>query len=97
MSSRTELVIVLAVFAAGWVLYVIRRVARDRRRQPFGTSEAYDGNLVVPPPGTNRHGIFSARKMTEHGSGMGDHAGSRHATGGFHGHGSAGGVGPGHH
>jgi hypothetical protein len=97
MSTRTELVIVLAVLAAGWVLYVIRRVVRDRRGPSFGTSEAYDGNLVVPPTGTKRHGIFGAGKATEHGGGIGGHAGSHHGPGGFHGHGSAGGVGPGHH
>jgi hypothetical protein len=96
VSSRTELVIVIAVLAAGWVLYVIRRAVRDRKRPPFGTSEAYDGNLVVPPLGTNRHGIFSGRRVTEHGGGIGGHAGSHHGPGGLHSHGSVGGVGHGH-
>jgi uncharacterized membrane protein YgcG len=96
MSSRIELVIVLAVFAAGWVLHVIRRVVRDRRKSSFGTSEAYDGNLVVPAAGTNRHGLFNARRVNGHGGGIGGHAGPHHGPGGFHGHGSDG-VGTGHH
>ena len=96
MSSRIELVIVLAVFAAGWVLHVIRQAVRDRRRPSFDTSEAYDGNLVVPPRGTSRHGLFSARRVNGHGGGIGGHAGPPHGSGGFHDHGSAG-VGPGHH
>jgi uncharacterized membrane protein YgcG len=97
VSSRTELVIVLAVLAAGWVLHVIRRMARDRRKPSFGTSEAYEGNLVVPLAGTNRPSRFSARRQNGYGGRIGGHAGPQHGSGGFHGHGSADGVGPGHH
>jgi uncharacterized membrane protein YgcG len=96
VSSRIELVIVLAVFAAGWVFHVIRQVVRDRRRPSLDTSEAYDGNLVVPPRGTNRRGFFSARRVNSHGGGISGHAGHHHGPGGSHGQGSAG-VGPGHH
>jgi len=97
VSSRTELVIVIAVLAAGWVLHVVRRVARNRRKPSFGTSEAYEGNLVVPPVGTNRRGLFSARSGNGHGGGIAGHAGPQHGSGGFHGHGSASGVGSDHH
>lgn len=60
MSSNAELLICLGVLAALWIGYVIRQVRQERRRPRFGTADAYEGNLVVPPTGNGqqhgRHG-----------------------------------------
>jgi hypothetical protein len=98
------ILIYLALLAALWVAHVVRQVRREKRRAAglAPATDAYEGNLVIPPPGTARsrhaHGVFGH-------SGSGGHSGhSGHSSNARHGHSAHGGhdtgmghVGPGGH
>lgn len=95
MSSRAELLIFLAVVGTVWVIHVVRQVLRERRKPPAsGTTDAYDGNLVVPAPGSKHHGWFGTHSGGHGGYGDGHGGGISGHGGGFDGHGGTGG---GHH
>jgi uncharacterized membrane protein YgcG len=95
LSTTAELLIYLGVIAAARILYVVRQVRRERRRQAGrpGPADAYEGNLVVPAVTGHRgrghgHGVVHGG----HGGGFGGHGGD---FGGHPGHGGghdAGGV-----
>ena len=91
MSTTAELLIYLGVIAAARVLYVVRQVRRERRRQAGmpGPADAYEGNLVVPAPGQHGRGHGHGVMHGEHGGGFGGHDGGHAAHGGGH---DAGGV-----
>ena len=97
LSSRAELLIFVAMVAAAWVVHVVRQVLRERRKPPgSGTTDAYEGNLVVPPAGNRHHGWFGTHGGglsgdSGHGGGISGHGGHN---GGHDGHGGTGG---GHH
>jgi hypothetical protein len=80
VSSSAEFLICLGVLAALWVSYVVPTVRQERRRPRFGPADAYEGNLIVPPPGRGHHGRSSG-----HGTGVSGHG--RHG-GGTGGHGA---------
>jgi hypothetical protein len=92
MSTTAELLIYLGVIAAARVLYVVRQVRRERRRQAGmpGPADAYEGNLVVPVPGQHGrghgHGIGHGGHGVAHGWHDGGHAGhgGGHDVGGLH-------------
>jgi hypothetical protein len=93
LSTTAELLIYLGVIAAARVFYVVRKVRRERRRQPGmpGPADAYEGNLVVPAPGQHgrghRHGIVHGGHggFGGHGGGHAGHGGG-HDAGGVHHH-----------
>jgi uncharacterized membrane protein YgcG len=94
LSSHAELLIFLAVVATVWVIYVVCQVLREGRKSSgSGTTDVYDGNLVVPPTGRRQHGWFGTHgsEHNGHGNGISGHGG--HGSG-FDGHGGTGG---GHH
>ena len=84
MSSDAELLIYLAVLAALWAGYVIRKVRRERNRPPgLGTPAPYEDNLVIAPVSGHR-GRFGGHGG--HVSGLSGHGG--HVShGGHDGHG----------
>ena len=86
MYGYGALAVFLGLVAAGWICYNVLRVRRERRRPAYPpATDAYDGNLIIPPPGSShQHG--------RHAGGSSGHAG--HA-GGSSGH--AGGSAGGHH
>ena len=92
MSTTAELLIYLGVIAAARVLYVVRQIRRERRRQAGmpGPADAYEGNLVVPVPGQHGrghgHGIGPGGHGVAHGWHDGGHAGhgGGHDVGGLH-------------
>jgi hypothetical protein len=95
MSSGTELVIFLAVIAAGWIVYVVRQVLRDRKKPSLPvTADAFEGNLIIPAAGMRRHGLHGAHSGIGHGSSAAGHMGAHHGPGGFDVQGPFGG---GHH
>ncbi len=79
----------LALLAVLWVTHVIRQVRREKRRTAglAPATDAYEGNLVIPPPGTDRsrhaHGVLSHSGPGGPG-GHSNHAGHWHSA---HGHG----------
>jgi len=76
VTGTQELVVILAVLAASRIVYVVRQVRRDRSRPPRpGTSDAYEGNLVVPAAGPARPGLFRRRPNAHH-RGIGYHGDS---------------------
>ncbi len=89
MSTTAELLIYLGVIAAARVLYVVRQVRRERRRQAGmpGPADAYEGNLVVPVPGQHGrghgHGIGHGVAHGWHDGGHAGHGGG-HDVGGLH-------------
>jgi hypothetical protein len=99
LSTTAELLIYLGVLAAARVLYVVRKVRRERRRQAGrpGPADAYEGNLVVPPvPGQygrrHGHGVMHGGHGVMHGGhggGFGAHGSGHAGHGGGH---DAGGV-----
>jgi hypothetical protein len=95
------ILIYLGLLAALWVAYVLRQVRREKRRGAglAPATDAYEGNLVIPPPGSHRrfghaHGVIGDSGSGGHIA----HAGHAHAG---HGHGMHGGhdagLGPGGH
>jgi hypothetical protein len=91
------ILIYLGLLAALWIAHVIRQVRRQKRRAAglAPATDAYEGNLVIPPPGTGRprhpHGVFGHSGYGGHGT----HTGTGHHA---HGHHDAmGHVGPGGH
>ena len=94
MSSHAELLIFLAVVATVWVTYVVYQVSRERRKPSgSGTTDVYDGNLIVPPTGRGHRGWLGPHggEHSGHGGGISGHGGHG---GSFDGHGGTGG---GHH
>src|ERR1700685_3098972 len=99
LSSNSELLIYLAVLAALWVGYNVRKVRRERNRPPgLSTTAPYDDNLAIFPVGGQHssHGGHRGR-ISGHGghvthSGPVSHGGHE---GGFSGHDAGGG--PRHH
>jgi hypothetical protein len=83
LSSHAELVIYLAVLAALWVGYVVRKVRRERDRPPgLGTPAPYEDNLAIVPVSEHRgrfggHGGHVSHEghvsHGGHGSGFGGH------------------------
>ena len=88
MSTTAELLIYLGVLAAARVLYVLRKVRRERRRHAGmpGPAGAYEGNLVIPVPGQHGRGYGNGVVHGGHGGGFGGHAGhgGGHAVHGGH-------------
>lgn len=94
MSSSAEFLICLGALAALWVSYVVRTVRRERLRPRFGPADAYEGNLIVPPPGRGHHGRSSGQGtgVSGHGGGISGHSAGHGHGDGIGGH-SAGGFG----
>jgi hypothetical protein len=78
LSGHAELVIYLAVLAALWVGYVVRKVRRERDRPPgLGTPAPYQDNLAIVPVSGHR-GRFGGHAGGHvshggHGGGFGGH------------------------
>jgi hypothetical protein len=94
------ILIYLALLAALWVTHVVRQVRREKRRSAglAPATDAYDGNLVIPPPGTGRAG--HARGVFSHigSGGYSGHAGHGHGHSAHAGHDAGmGHLGPGGH
>jgi hypothetical protein len=99
------ILIYLALLAALWVIHCVRQVQRAKRRSAglAPATDAYEGNLVIPPPGTGRpghtRGVFShlgsGGHSVHHGHGHGGH-GHGHIMHGGHDAGM-GHMGPGGH
>lgn len=90
-----DLLIYLAVVTALWAAYVIGKRRRARGKRRFGNSDAYEGNLIIPPGGES-HG--APHRLGPHGGHSG-HDGGHMANQGAHlghgdvhsGHGAVGG------
>ena len=96
MYGYGALAVFLGLVAAVWIGYNVLRIRRERRRPAHPpATDAYDGNLIIPPPGSShQHG--------RHADGSGGHAGHGGGSGGHAGHaggssGHAGGSAGGHH
>jgi hypothetical protein len=76
LTSHAELLIYLAVLAALWVGYNIRKVLRERNKPPGrGTPAPYEDNLVIAPVSGHR-GRFGGHGGHVSGtSGHGSHGG----------------------
>jgi hypothetical protein len=89
-----DLLIYLAVVAALWMVYVIRKRRRARGKRRFGDADAYEGNLIIPPSGGPHGGLYPHRSHSEHvghADGHIGHGGSHAGHGGSHiGHGTLG-------
>jgi hypothetical protein len=81
-----DLLIYFGVVGAAWVAYLVRRHRREASKPHRGTADAYEGNLVILPPGRGERGkpgfrSSSASIHSTHGHGHAGHVGG-HAGGG---------------
>jgi hypothetical protein len=89
VSVHADLLIYLAVVAALWAIYMIRKHRRQASKPRLGDADAYEGNLVIPSPGheqPGRHGFHSPH-TSDHivpGIGHSGHVGGHDAGGGHH-------------
>ena len=77
----------LAVVGAVWAAYLVRKHRRRVSKPHLEAAEAYEGNLVIVPPGHGQHArpIFRSSPGSEHishGHPHTGHSGGHHAGGG---------------
>jgi hypothetical protein len=89
LAVHTDLLIYLAVVGGVWVAYLVRKRWRSSKKPHLGDDAAYDGNLLIPPPGHGPRGRPTFRSShgadhLTHGPGHGGHVGGHHAGTGHH-------------
>ena len=92
-----DLLIYLAVVLVVWAGVAVFRHRRRAGRPSLGDADAYEGNLVIPPPGSaaTQHRAHSSHgghvpghggAQAGHGGHIGGHGGLSGHSGGFSGH-----------
>lgn len=68
MSVPVELMIYVAVVGAVGAAFLVRKHRRSARKPPLGDADAYDGNLLILPPGHVQRGkpVFRSSHSTGH-------------------------------
>jgi len=76
LSNDAELLIYLAVLAALWVGYNVRKVRRERSKPPgLGTPAPYEDNLLIAPVSGHRGRFGGHGGHVSGSSGHGSHGG----------------------
>jgi hypothetical protein len=83
-----DLLIYFAIVGAAGVAYLVRKHRREASKPHRGVADAYEGNLVILPPGHGQRAkpgfrSSSGNHHTAHGHGHAGHFGGHHA-GGLH-------------
>ncbi len=84
MPGYAEILIYLAVVGAVWAAYRVRTYRRAASKPQRGAADAYDGNVVILPPGHPQRGRLSFRSSSgsrhlTHGHVHAEHFGGHHA------------------
>ena len=86
MPVSTSLLVYIGVVVVLWIAYLVRKRWRAGSKPRFGDADAYDGNLIIPPPG-ELHGTATGGHSASH-VGHAGHVGHTHGPAGGHaGHG----------
>lgn len=87
MPVYADILIYFAIVGAVWVAYVVRKHRRRASKPRLGAADAYEGNVVILPPGHGQRAKPSFRSSPgshhiPHSYGPAGHSGGHHAGGG---------------
>ena len=88
---HADLLIYLALVIVIWIAFMARKHRAAGRKPRLGDAEAYDGNLIIPPPGGRPDNLAGYGSHGSHIGHGGSHIGHAGQGDGHVGHGAVGG------